>query len=90
MSREVNVGSSGALNQSEYCSATFLNAPAEACSAFDFSALTGALQSEMFMEEQGSDDKSVADVFVAGVSLSTCMTAYACIVITAMIIFLAD
>ena len=65
MSGEMDVGSSTGV--------VFINAPPKACSAFDFSALTGALQSEVFMGHQSCDGEPVADVFVPGVSLFSYM-----------------
>ncbi|KAG2546399.1 hypothetical protein PVAP13_9KG030356 [Panicum virgatum] len=50
----------------EYSPAVFINASPEACSAFDFFAFTGALQSEVFIGGQGSDDELLSDVFVGG------------------------
>lgn len=56
----------------------FINAPPEACSVFYFSALSGVLQSEVFVGPQGSDNESLANVFVPGVSMSRYVVACRC------------
>jgi len=77
--KNLDVGSSSGGNGVEYSPTVFINASPEACSAFDFSAFTGALQSEVFIGGQGSDDELLSDVFVGGVSLCIYVVAHFCL-----------
>ena len=77
--KDLDVGWSSGGNGVEYSPTVFINASPEACSAFDFSAFTGALQSEVFIGGQGSDDELLSDVFVGGVSLCIYVVAHFCL-----------
>lgn len=55
--------------------------------AFNFSALTGALQSEVFMGVQVPDPSSIADVFVPGVILFIHFNSYVFMSVIAFILY---
>lgn len=62
--------------------AVFIGAPSEGRSAFDVSALTGALPSEVFVGPEHPDDEAPADVFVPGViffSVATIIVFWLCL-----------